>query len=131
MSRLTQTLPVFAIAAVAVASALFTGAARAESPTIDTASAPAFSATKTRAQVNAELMQARADGSIRVWSTSYNPLTAAKSLKSRDEVRAQMFAARASGELGATTGEDSGAAWFAKHERLVPAVATRVAQQGR
>jgi hypothetical protein len=46
----------------------------------------------TRAQVQAELAAARADGSIKAWSISYNPLAMAKSNLSREAVKAQRHA---------------------------------------
>ena len=58
---------------------------------------------KTRAEVRAELIAARADGSIKVWSTSYNPLAVAKSQKSREQVQGERHSAQLS-----FTGEDSG-----------------------
>lgn len=95
--------------------ALFSaGAALAESPTPDTSAAQVWSQTKTRSQVQAELFQARADGSIKMSSTSYNPLAVAKSVKTREAVRAEMLAARASGEASAIVGEDSGSAYLAR-----------------
>lgn len=66
---------------------------------------PVAQSTVTRAQVQAELVQARADGSLKFWSSSYNPFAAVKSVKSRAEVRAEAVAAR-NADLG--YGEDSG-----------------------
>jgi hypothetical protein len=90
------------------------GAALAESPTPDHTASHVFAHPKTRAQVQAELKQARADGSIKVWSTQYNPLTVAKSTLSRAEVQAAVEAARASGELGVYAAEDSGSTYLAR-----------------
>ncbi len=87
---------------VVAVSLLAAGAAFAEDGTIDN-TAQALS-LKSRDQVRAELFQARADGSTKVWSTSYNPLTAAKSLKTRDEVKAE----RVRGYAETWSGEDSG-----------------------
>lgn len=53
--------------------------------------------TKTRAAVQAELKQARADGSIRFASAGYMEKLA--STKTREAVKAETLAARASGEL--------------------------------
>ncbi len=61
-------------------------------------------AAKSRDQVKAELLAARADGSIKVWASDYNMLGRAKSEKSREEVRAE----RASAYVAALTGEDGG-----------------------
>lgn len=90
------------------------GAAFAESPTADDTATQSWAQTKTRAQVQDELLQARADGSIKVWSTQYNPLVVAKPVKSREQVRDELMAARASGEKDAMTGEDSGSSYLAR-----------------
>ena len=63
---------------------------------------------KSRDQVQAELFKARADGSIKVWSTSYNPLLLAKSEKSRAEVRGEVLADPDGSLAQAVIGEDSG-----------------------
>jgi hypothetical protein len=95
--------------------ALFSaGAALADSPTPDNTASQVWAQTKTRAQVQAELLQARADGSIKMTSISYNPLAASQSVKTREAVRAEMLAARASGEAAANVGEDSGSAYLAR-----------------
>ncbi|MCC6246328.1 MAG: DUF4148 domain-containing protein [Rubrivivax sp.] len=101
MSKLTQVFATATIAAIGFAAApAFAQEATYEYP-------QAATSAVTRAQVQAELFQARADGSIRAWSTSYNPLALAKSLKSREVVRAELLASdRAT--VSAMTGEDSG-----------------------
>jgi hypothetical protein len=72
--------------------------------TIDNTAQVAFANPKTRAQVQAELFQARADGSADAWSYTYNPLALAQSEKTRVEVRAGVDA-----KYGrAMYGEDSG-----------------------
>jgi len=53
--------------------------------------------TRTRADVMAELAQARKDGSIKVRSVTYGQ--AASSTQSRDEVRAELAQARAYGSI--------------------------------
>jgi hypothetical protein len=72
----------------------------------------AYTSDVTRAQVQAELAQARRDGSMRVHSTSYNHMAAARSLKTRAEVVAETLADRRApaGALNAAAlqGEDSG-----------------------
>ena len=75
-----------AIALLSLAAAF---SAHAESPTRDDGATQVWTQTKTRAQVQAELMQARADGTSKVYSVSYNPLTLAKGNVTREEVRAQ------------------------------------------
>ena len=87
---------------IVVASLLAAGAAFADDITPDNTAAAL--SLKTRAQVQAELFQARADGSINVWSTTYNPLTVAKSIRTRDEVKAE----RSYAHDVAFYGEDSG-----------------------
>lgn len=91
------------------------GAAYADDPTID--DTHLVKSTKSRAQVAEELAQAKRDGSIKAWSTSYNPLALAKSVKTRNEVVAELKAAQASGELSAFTSEDSGSAYLARATR--------------
>jgi hypothetical protein len=100
-----STLTASLVAAVALAAA---GAAYADDPTLDDSATQSWSQTKSRAQVQAELVQARADGTIKVWSSSYNPLALAKSVTSRDAVRADAVNARSSGDVVAMLGEDSG-----------------------
>jgi hypothetical protein len=92
----------FAYPLIAIASLAAAGAAFADDITPDH-TAQALS-TKSRAQVRAELFQARADGTIKVWSTSYNPLAVARSLRSRDDVKAE----RSYAYDVAFYGEDSG-----------------------
>lgn len=94
-----------ASAALATANIAFAQEATYEYPT------PAVSQV-TRAQVQQELAQAKRDGSMRVWSTNYNHLAAARSVKTRDEVRAEVLADHRTptGALNAAVliGEDSG-----------------------
>ena len=100
-----STLAASLVAAVALAAA---GAAYADDPPIDDSATQVWSQTKSRAQVQAELVQARADGTTKVWSISYNPLAQAKSMASRDAVRAEAVVARSNGDVVAMLGEDSG-----------------------
>ena len=102
---------------VAVASLMLVaaGAAFADDITPDTYNA--VPSVKTRDQVAAELAQAKADGSIKVWSTTYNPLTKFRSVKTRDQVVAELKAAQASGEYAVLNSEDSGAAVLAQASR--------------
>lgn len=60
-------------------------------------------ATKSRAQVAAELAQARADGTTKAWSAGY--IEKLKVSKTRAEVVSETLAARQSGELEAINGE--------------------------
>jgi len=57
-----------------------------------------FVSTKTRADVVAELQQARANGQLLVSDRDQNVKVAA-STKSREEVRAELAQARANGEI--------------------------------
>ena len=66
--------------------------------------------------MHAELLQARADGTTRVWSISYNPLREARSLKSRDDVRAEVMAQRATEQGNPLVGEDSGSFYLAQRK---------------
>ncbi len=92
-------------------------AAHAESPTPDNSATQVWSQTKTRAQVQAELFAARADGSTKVYSISYNPLREAKSTLTREEVKAAVKVARAEATLDVLTGEDSGSFYLASLNR--------------
>lgn len=93
---------------VAVFSLAASMAARADDPTPDHSATMTLGSTLTRAQVQAELFKARADGSIKAQSNTYNPLAVAHSLRSRADVRAEAVAANLSGADRAYTGEDSG-----------------------
>lgn len=75
------------IAAVAVLAA--TGSAIAQEYVAPDAN---FVSTKSRAEVVAELRQARADGSLDVSEYGYPVVQASSTLKSRDEVRAELAA---------------------------------------
>lgn len=92
-------------------------AAHAESPTPDDTATQVWSQTKTRAQVQAELFAARADGTTRMHSTSYNPLREAKSTLTREEVKAAVRVARADATLDVLAGEDSGSFYLASLSR--------------
>ena len=104
------------IAAVAVASvASFTAtSAWADDITVDNQS---FVSTKTRAEVRAEMLQARADGSMAAWSAEGGlaPLTTAASRLTRQEVVAEMRVSREAGFASAgLTGEDSGSFYLSQ-----------------
>jgi len=102
MSKFIRTLST----AAAVATLGFAGtAAFAQEATYEYPQAAVSSVT--RAQVQAELAQAKADGSLRVWSTQFNPFAVSKSLKSRSEVRAEVLGS-GHDTINAYTGEDSG-----------------------
>ena len=85
------------LASVAIAAvAAFSGAAAFAQEATSDAWMNAAS-TKTRAEVQAELQQARADGSIRFSRAGY--IETLTSTKSRDAVKAETLAARSTGEL--------------------------------
>jgi len=109
------------VVALALAAA---GAAYADDPSLDTYGA--IAATKTRAEVRAELVQARRDGSIKVWSTSYEMLALAKPAKTRTRVLRELDAAQATGELRAFNGEDGGSAYMAAPTTRPAVTAVRV-----
>ena len=89
--------------------------AHAESPSRDDGAAQVWTSTKTRAQVQAELFQARADGTTQIYAESYNPLTVAKSTLTREEVRAQARVERATNPAAQMVGEDSGSFYLSQH----------------
>jgi Domain of unknown function (DUF4148) len=87
--------------AIAATLTLAAGSAFAQEATPDTWLQAA--ATKTRADVSAELVQARASGLTRSWSAGY--IEPVKSVLSREAVRAETARAIRSGELDAINGE--------------------------
>ena len=108
MKTLTRlAYPLIVVASLAAASVAFAAPpafVEHGDVTIDNTAAHSFANPKTRAQVQAERVQARADGSAEAWSYTYNPLALAKSLKTRAEVRASVDAQYDR----AMYGEDSG-----------------------
>jgi hypothetical protein len=114
-----------AIALISLSAAV---AAHAESITPDDTATQVWAQTKTRDQVQAELYKARADGTIKYHSTSYNPLLAAKSLKTREEVRAQVRVERAGEYDVAMYGEDSGSFYLSRQQSR-PAAGRMLAAQ--
>ena len=102
-----------AIVALSLVAAV---SAHAESPTLDDTSRQAWSQTKTGEQVRTELQQARADGTTRVWSISYNPLLKAQSLKSREQVRGEVLTQREADKGNPLVGEDSGSFFLAQQK---------------
>ena len=84
-----------------------------------------FVSTKTRAQVAAERDQAKRDGSVKVWSTSYNQFAAVKTMTTRGAVSAETLAQRRAGTLNAMNGEDSGS--FALSQGTAPQAGQAVA----
>jgi hypothetical protein len=100
-----------------IASALLfaavAGSALAETPTV--VNEP-FVSSRTRAEVQAELFAYKQAG-VNPWSISYNQLRGFKSNLSRQQVVADYVAAR--DQVAATTGEDSGSAYFAQGGRLL------------
>ncbi len=97
----------FLIAVAATTGSAFAGTSLAGDISIDDT---AFTSTRTRAEVQAELAQFRQAG-VNPWSTSYNPARDFRSEKTRAEVTAEYQASRDS--VAAITGEDSGAAYAA------------------
>lgn len=86
---MNKTLLTLAVAALAAVGTVANAAEAEGSQWLDAATA-----TKTRADVTAELKQARADGVVGFAGTSYPWLARAKSLTSREAVKADYRAAR-------------------------------------
>lgn len=93
----------FASAIVSAVALLSAGAQAQEATADDMNFASAAVAQKTRAQVQTELAQARADGSIKAVSAGY--IEPAKSVKSRADVVAELRRAQANGEYAALNSE--------------------------
>lgn len=103
-----------AIVALSLVAAV---SAHAESPTRDDSAKQVWSQTKTSEQVRSELLQARADGTTKVWSISYNPLQKAQTLKSREQVQAEVLAQRSADNGNPLVGEDSGSFFLAQKKQ--------------
>ena len=101
--------------AIAIAATGSAGSAFADDITIDTQT---FVSTRTRADVKAEMLQARADGSMATWvaEASSAPVTLAMSRQvTRQEVLADMRINReARLASAAMTGEDSGSFYLSQ-----------------
>lgn len=82
------------------------GSAFADDITIDPTP---FVSTRSRAEVIAEMQQARRAG-VDPWSDSYDPLVAFRSTRTRDEVMAEFHLSR--DEMQAFNGEDSGSSYL-------------------
>src|SRR6478609_4284848 len=96
------------ILAIAAFAAIASTGARADDITVDNT---AFQSAKTRAQVQAELVQYKQAG-VNPWSTSYNPLKGFQSAKTRAQVQAEYIADR--DEVTAMVAEDSGSAYLSQ-----------------
>ena len=107
-------------------------AAHAESPGVDNSATQVWAQTKSRDQVSADLNAARADGSIKVYSISYNPLMVATSKVTREEVRAQARVERAMvSYASAMVGEDSGSFVMSQQWTARPASSQILAKSAR
>ena len=111
MSKLPQVLATVAVAVLGFAA----HTASAQEATYEYPDA--IGAGKSRTEIQAELAQAKRDGSMRVWSTSYNHIAAAKSLKSRADVQAELLGGDRA-VTAAITSEDGGSFAFAKQPAL-------------
>lgn len=114
------------IAAIAVSFAA-AGTAAAQEATYELPQ-PA-SSTLSRAQVQADLAQARADGSLRVTEADFQRSTPFESQRSRAEVRAEARAAMVSGVAQLLNSEPSG--FSVDVPGTEPEAAVRVAQARR
>jgi hypothetical protein len=88
--------------------AALAGSAHAETPTVAN---ERFVATRTRAEVQAELADFKKSG-VNPWSASYNPLRQFRSATTREAIAAAFIASR--DEVKALHGEDSGSAFLAR-----------------
>lgn len=108
---------------VSIALIAAAGAALAETPTPEPAP---FVSSVTRAQVQAELAAYRKAG-VNPWATTYNPLRDFKGTLTREQVVAEYLASRDT--VAATTGEDSGSAYYTLlAARKVPGTTTLAGQ---
>ena len=72
-----------------------------------------FTSTLTRAEVMADLQQARRSG-VNPWADEYNPLADFQSSKTRAQVTAEYLGER--NAVAAFNGEDSGSVYLARRE---------------
>jgi hypothetical protein len=98
----------FKIASAVLIAAATAGSAFAETPTVVKDD---FVSTRTRAEVQAELLAFKQSG-VNPWAMSYNQLAAFRSNLTRQQVVADYLAAR--DEVAAVNSEDSGSAYFAQ-----------------
>jgi hypothetical protein len=102
------------IASLLAAGAALAGHARADDITIDP---NPFVSTRTRAEVQAELVQFQASG-VNPWADEYNQLQQFKSDRSRADVTAEFMQTR--NEVAAMNGEDSGSVYLASRMPINP-----------
>jgi len=114
------------IAAIAVSFAA-AGTALAQEATYELPQP--VSSSVSRAQVQADLAQARADGSLRVTEADYQKRAPFESQVSRAEVRAETLAAIANGEVQLLNSEQNG--FSVMIPVATPGGALRTAQTGR
>ena len=105
--------------AFVLATAAAAGTAFADDITVETTP---FVSTMTRAEVRAEMQQARAAG-INPWAQDYDQLAAFHAERSRADVTAEYTAGR--DQVAALNGEDSGSVYLARGP--LPAPVTQVA----
>ena len=99
-------------AAAALLAAIGANSAYAETPTIDTTP---FVSTRSRADVQAELMGNRQllSAAASEWAMQHNEVSQLNSGYTAAQAKAQYRAAR--DEVSAMTSEDSGSSYFARH----------------
>ena len=103
------------IAIALLATAAAAGNAFADDITVE---GKAFSSSRSRSDVQAELAQYKQAG-VNPWSTSYNPLRGFQGTASRAQLTAEYIAAR--DRVAAMTREDSGSADLARRAAPSPA----------
>jgi len=96
------TTSIAAVAAIAATALLSAGSVLAQEASADTW-LTASQATKTRAEVAAELQAARANGTIRAWSAGY--IEPNRSQEARATVKAETVRALRAGEVAAINAE--------------------------
>ena len=107
---------------IAFAFVLATAAAGTAFADDITVEATPFMSTMSRAEVQAEMQQARSSG-IDVWAQDYDQLAAFRSERTRADVSAEYTAER--DRVAALNGEDSGSVYLARND--LPQPVTHVA----
>lgn len=114
-------LAFIAYPAIVAMSLMATVSAHAQSESMNLAATGPSAIGLTRAQVQAELFKARADGSLKVYAENYSPVLVTTSERTRAEVRAEAVAANRSSYAARWYGEDSGSIALGNQDTTQPA----------
>ncbi len=115
-------IALIAYPAIVALSMLAAVTAHAQSESMNLAPTGPSASGLTRAQVQAELFQARADGSLKVSAENYSPVIVTTFERTRAEVRAEAIAASRSRRANWWLGEGEGAVAQGSRTEVTPLV---------